>query len=105
MNAALDRTLTDTGRRIVDLERQLTESRAERDEARARARATAEVLQVINSSLGDLSPVFDAILERAMRLCDAVFGELHTFHGDHFEPVAMLGVPQALAEYRIKNPP
>jgi class 3 adenylate cyclase len=105
MNAALDKTLTNTVRRIVDLERELNECRAERDEARARETATAEVLQVINSSPGNLSPVFDAMLEKAMRLCDAVFGELHTFHGDHFEPVAMLGVPPALAEYRIKNPP
>ena len=50
MGAIPDSTLADAEQIIADLRRQLAECRAERDEALQRETATAEVLQVINSS-------------------------------------------------------
>src|SRR6516165_8099972 len=99
MSPTPNRPTADLQKANADLQRQLAEARAERDKSEAQKAAITEVLGVINSSPGDLTPVFDAMLEKAMRLCAAAFGYLETYDGEHFHPVATRGLPAAYADY------
>jgi GAF domain-containing protein len=66
--------------------------------------ATADVLKVISSSSGDLGPVFQTLLENAVRICSTKFGNLFLSEGDALRAVAIHDAPQAYVEERRRNP-
>jgi len=92
-DAAVGRTTADDDKsRIARLEHELRESLQQQT-------ATADVLRVINSSPGDLDPVFTTILDKALDLCEAAFGFVTIYDGERFERGVQRGVPEALAAY------
>jgi two-component system, NtrC family, sensor kinase len=66
--------------------------------------ATADVLKVISSSPGELEPVFQSMLQNAVRICDAAFGMLFRFEENAWRAAAMFGVPTAFAEFWRQGP-
>ena len=82
----------------------LTERTADLTEALEQQTATSEVLQVISSSPGDLEPVFAAMLENAVRICDATFGNIYHWDGEALHLLATHNTPPAFAEARRRSP-
>ncbi|HZM47230.1 MAG TPA: GAF domain-containing protein, partial [Burkholderiales bacterium] len=76
---------------------------AELTEALEQQTATADILKVISSSPTDLQPVFDAILEKAIRLCDAHMGLLGLYDGEKYQNVAQRGASAEYAKFVIER--
>jgi two-component system, NtrC family, sensor kinase len=66
--------------------------------------ATSEVLRVISSSPGELEPVFQAMLENAVRICDANFGMLFIAEGENYRMATGHNLPSAYVEERRRKP-
>jgi hypothetical protein len=75
----------------------------ERDEALEQQAATAAVLQLISSSPNDLQPVFEAILESAVRICEASFGDIYRWQSRALWLLANYNTPPAFAEERKRS--
>ena len=75
-------------------------------EALRRETATSDVLEVISHLSGELEPVFQAILEKAIAICDAKFGSLFRFDGETLRPAVQVGAPPAVVEaQRVQGGP
>ena len=94
------RLLNELRQRTTDL----TERTADLTEALEQQTATSDVLQVISSSPGDLEPVFATMLEKAVRICDAHFGNIYRWDGETGHLVATYNTPPAFAEHRRRFP-
>jgi class 3 adenylate cyclase/regulator of replication initiation timing len=101
----------DGGSSAADLKEQFDRLRDELAEARKRLAetleqqtATTEVLKVINSSAGKLEPVFNVMLQNAVHICDASFGNLLLYDGNVFRHVALHNAPSAWAAERDRDP-
>jgi signal transduction histidine kinase len=88
----------------TNLEHKVESRTSELSESLQQQTATAEVLRVISNSSGDLQPVFDAMLENAIRICKAKFGMMLLVEGDAARCVALHNAPAAFAELRQREP-
>ena len=66
--------------------------------------ATSEVLEVISTSPGDLTPVFNSILKNATRICEAKFSHLLLYDGEVFRAAAFEGTPAEFIKFWERGP-
>jgi GAF domain-containing protein len=88
----------------VSEEKEVARLARERDEALEQQTATSEVLGVISASPGELELIFQAMLQRAVRLCEAKFGNIYRWDGEALHILASHNTPTAFAEAVRRSP-
>ena len=96
--AASSPSVTDLQRSIAEVRAENARLNAELLEASQQHSATSEVLEVINSSSGDQTRVFETVLKKAHALCGVTRGSLQFYDGEKFHAVALHNVPDDVAD-------
>jgi GAF domain-containing protein len=102
--ADLQEQLDSRTRELKEAQKKLAQRSRALSEALAEQTATSKVLQVISSSSGELEPVFSAMMDNALRICEAKFGMLLRHSGDAFVAQTMVGAPPALVDALLHKP-
>jgi GAF domain-containing protein len=84
-------------RELEDKNRALTDAHAQVSESLEQQTATAEILSVISGSPTDIRPVFDAVLDRALTLCEASDGSLYQLDDGALRHVGARGIEASTA--------
>ena len=88
---------------------ELRQRTADLTEALEGQKATSDVLSIIGVSKGELTPIFQVMLQRnaqnATRICEAQFGVVFRFDGSEFHAEAQIGAPPDFAEYLSRSIP
>src|SRR5690348_13833009 len=100
-NFAIQAVIAIENARLLNQLRQRTDDLSESLEQQT---ATSEVLQVISSSPGELELVFESMLENAVRICEASFGNLLLYENEAFRHVALHNAPKAWAAEQKRDP-
>ncbi len=87
-----------------DPNKKIAQLTRERDELLEQQAATSEVLKIVGSAAGDLDSVFDAMLEKAVRICGAGFGNLWLREADGFRIAAIHGAPREFQDFVRREP-
>jgi GAF domain-containing protein len=86
------------------LNKKVAQLTRERNELLEQQAATSEVLKIVGSAAGDLNAVFDAMLEKAVRICGAGFGNLWLREGDRFRIATTHGAPRKFQDFVRREP-
>src|SRR5262249_33612889 len=87
------RELMETLEQNARLLNELRERTDDLTESLEQQTATSEVLEVISNSPGEIEPVFHSMLEKAVRICQATFGNIYRWDGHEVELIASHNVP------------
>jgi signal transduction histidine kinase len=88
----------------ANLEHKVDARTRELTESLEQQTATSEVLRVISSSPGDLEPIFATMLQKAVLICEAGYGNVYRWDGDALHLTATYNTPQVFAEARKRSP-